>query len=65
MFRVEVAMGGIQHILADDRFEFLGEISDAEPRALTDVAFVLGFLPEDHPEERGLAGTVRSDQSHP
>ena len=65
MFGVQIAMGGVQHGLARDSFEFLREVADAETRTFADGSLVRRFLREDHPEERGLAGAVGSYQADP
>ena len=56
-------MGGIQHRVAWDAFEFLGQIADAQPRALADAAVVEALLAEDQSQERRLADAVRPDQA--
>ena len=65
MFGIQIAMGGVQHGLARNSFEFLREVADAETRTLADGSLVRRFLPKDHPEERGLAGAVGSHQADP
>ena len=65
MFGVQIAMGGVQHRLARNRFQFLREVADAETRTLADGSLVRRFFPEDHPEESGFAGAVGSHQADP
>ena len=57
-------MGGIEHRLAGNRFQFLREISDSESRAFADRSFVRRILAEDHPEQGRLADAIRADQTH-
>ena len=65
VFGIQIAMGGVQHGLARDGFELLREVADAETRTLADGPLIRRFLPEDHPEEGGLAGAVGSHQADP
>ena len=58
-------MGGVQHGLARDGFEFLREVADAETRTLADGSLVRRLLLKDHPEEGGLAGAIGSHQTDP
>ncbi len=63
MFRILVAMGGIQDRLPGEDFQFLREISDPQAGALSDCALIRRFLAQDHAEQRGFPGAVRTDQS--
>jgi hypothetical protein len=58
-------MGRVQYVLARDGLEFLRQVADAETRTLADSSLIGRFLSEDHSEQRGFAGAVRSYQSNP
>ena len=49
MFGIQIAMGGVQHGLARNGFEFLRQVADAKTRTLADGSLVRRFLLEDHP----------------
>ena len=65
MFGIQIAMGGVQHGLAGNSFEFLWKVPDAKTRTLADSSLVRRFLLEDHPEESRLACAVGSHQTDP
>ena len=55
--------GFVEHRAALHLLHVLAEVADGELLGNRDVAFVGGFLADDHAEERRLAGAVGSDQA--
>ena len=64
MFRIQIAVCGIQHGFSDDGFQFLREVADTEARALADAPLIGRFLAQNHPEERCFPSAVGSHEAH-